>query len=484
MSATTLKKGKLRDTPLSFAEIILKTPVYDWQGKILFAIEKGAGLDRFKVAVVAPNGSGKSERLVAIAALRWLYRFPKGKVIITSADSRQLDLQVMPALRKHSGVFKRWEFLSRQVRTPENGFLNAFTTDESGRAEGHHSAPDTPLLIIADEAKSVPEPIFEAVDRCSFNTLLLISSPGLMQGRFYNCFTSHRAEWLTFQVGLKECPHVSQERIDDVVTQYGENHPFTRSTLHGEFMAEDESTTFAISLQAVQDLLASPPAGRLSSRDRCAFCDFAAGGDENVLAIRSGNMLTDMITWRERDTMAGVGKFILEFRKAGLEAEQIWGDASGLGLPMCDSLREAGWPISRFNFGARPGDETRFVNRAAEIWSGLGRRIVNREISLINDPTLISQLTSRKTSLDSRGRLKLETKEEMRNRALKSPDRADAVVAAFGLGSGFVNSINRRFLATPSVDPMAALNAHYDGLGEDSYEDNEYARAGLSDPGY
>ncbi len=226
------KKGKLRDTPLSFAEIILKTPVYDWQGKILFAIEKGAALNRFKVAVVAPNGSGKSERLVAIAALRWLYRFPKGKVIVTSADSRQLDLQVMPALRKHSGVFRRWEFLSRQVRTPENGFLNAFTTDESGRAEGHHSAPDTPLLIIADEAKSIPEPIFEAIDRCSFNTLLLISSPGLMQGRFYNCFTSHRAEWLTFQVGLKDCPHVSQERIDDVV-----NSVWARASVYSEHAA-------------------------------------------------------------------------------------------------------------------------------------------------------------------------------------------------------------------------------------------------------
>ena len=79
MSANTPKKGKLPDTPLSFAEIILKTPVYDWQGRILFAIEKGAGLNRLKIAVVAPNGSGKSERLVAIAALRWLYRFPEGQ---------------------------------------------------------------------------------------------------------------------------------------------------------------------------------------------------------------------------------------------------------------------------------------------------------------------------------------------------------------------------------------------------------------------
>jgi hypothetical protein len=279
------RKGVLRDSPLSFAEIVLQTPVYDWQGRILVAIEKGATMQRLKIAVVAPNAAGKSSRIVAIAALRWLYRFPKGKIIVTSADSRQLDLQIMPALRKHAGVFRRWEFLARQVRTPEDGFINAFSTDESGRAEGHHSGPETPLLIICDEAKSIPEPIFEAVDRCSYSTLLLISSPGLMQGRFYNCFTSQRDQWITFSAGLADCPHVSQERIDDVIGSYGENHPLTRSTLFGEFMAEEEGTTFAISLSALQDLLDSPPASRLSSRDRCAFCDFAAGGDENVLAV-------------------------------------------------------------------------------------------------------------------------------------------------------------------------------------------------------
>jgi hypothetical protein len=155
-----------------------------------------------------------------------------------------------------------------------------------------------------------------------------------------------------------------------------------------------------------------------------------------------------------------------------------------LGLPMCDSLREAGWPISRFNFGARPGDETRFVNRAAEIWSGLGRRIVNREIVLINDPPLISQLSSRKTSLDSRGRLKLEPKEEMRNRGLKSPDRADAVVAAFAMGGGYANSLNRPLRRAPSDDPWGEMERHYDAIPSDNYEEkSDWARAGLSDPG-
>ena len=73
MSATASpKKGKLRDTPLSFAEVILKMPLYNWQGKILFAVEKGASLNRLKVAVVAPNAARKSTRIVAVSALHWL----------------------------------------------------------------------------------------------------------------------------------------------------------------------------------------------------------------------------------------------------------------------------------------------------------------------------------------------------------------------------------------------------------------------------
>ena len=142
----------IRDTPLSFAEVILKTEVYDWQAEILFAIEKGSSRNRIKMAVVAPNAAGKSTRIVAIAALRWLYKNPKGKVIITTADSKQLDSQIMPALASHRSVFARkgWEFLARSIRTPEDGFALSFTTDEPGRAEGHHSAPDVPLCLVLD----------------------------------------------------------------------------------------------------------------------------------------------------------------------------------------------------------------------------------------------------------------------------------------------------------------------------------------------
>jgi hypothetical protein len=450
----------LEDSPLSFDEVVLGAAIYDWQAQILFTIEEGSHRDRVKLAVVAPNAAGKSTRIVAIAALRWLYKNPKGRVVITTADSKQLDAQIMPALQSHRNVFARrgWEFLARSIRTPEGGFLLSFTTDEPGRAEGHHSAPDVPLLIIADEAKSIEEPIFEAFDRCSYNVLLLISSPGLMQGRLYNCFTAQRDQWFTFQVGLEDCPHVSQERIDDVIASYGAEHPFTRSTLYGEFMTEEEGTTFAVSLKALQALMDNPPLPRLDPRERIAFCDFAAGGDENVLAIRNGNKLEHLKCWRNRDTMAGVGQFILEFRKAGLEAKQVWGDDGGMGHVMIDALSAAGWAINRFNFGGKPGNEFGFVSRGAEAWFSFGRQVTNGELFLIRDETLIAQLTSRKTTCDSRGRIKLESKDELRARGLKSPDRADAVVGAFvmrGAGdrSNYVNGRRRDWMGEMEQQP-------------------------------
>jgi hypothetical protein len=142
-----------------------------------------------------------------------------------------------------------------------------------------------------------------------------------------------------------------------------------------------------------------------------------------VLAIRSGNKLIDLIGWHDTNAISIVGRFLLEFRKAGLRAEQIWGDSGGLGLPMCDMLRDAGWPINRFSFGGKPTDEDHYVSRGAEVWHSFAQRVARGELVLLNDPTLVSQLTSRKSTLDARGRLGIEKKDDMAARGVKSPDR-------------------------------------------------------------
>jgi hypothetical protein len=102
----------LRDTPLSFAEVILKTELYDWQAEILFAIEKGSTRNRIKMAVVAPNAAEKSTRIVAIAALRWHYKIKATYETIPIPDSLRND----PCQTLHR--FLRLAFASAEKAKP------------------------------------------------------------------------------------------------------------------------------------------------------------------------------------------------------------------------------------------------------------------------------------------------------------------------------------------------------------------------------
>lgn len=229
---------------LFFVEEELKVPIYDWQAAAIQPYEQ-CHRKRVKVSVCAPNGAGKDDRIIAGLALWWVTVHARGRVVITTKDSRQLDDQTYASIRKHQGKFPGWVFNEREVRTPTGGFIILFTTDDAGRAEGWHKEDniDGPLLIIANEAKSIQEPIFEALDRCTYNGLMYISSPGRMNGRFYESQQPEKG-FIRIAAGLADCPHIPKERIHDIIDTYGESHPFTRSTLFGEFMVDDGEARF------------------------------------------------------------------------------------------------------------------------------------------------------------------------------------------------------------------------------------------------
>jgi hypothetical protein len=415
--------------PVNFGEQILGVQFYDWQKEVMGWFAKTDA--RMKASVAAPNGSGKSERVIAALALWWVCMSPRASVVITSKDSRQLDQQIWPALEQHKVKFSKMIWNSRYIETPTGGRIIGFTTDDPGRAEGWHRQPDGPLLLIADEAKSIPEAIFEAFDRCTYNGLLYISSTGLMQGRFYESHTSKADQFKTRRVRLEECPHIPEARINDILNTYGEEHPFTRSTLYSEFMSRDEESMFFFTLSSLDKCLSSPPAVR--GGERVAFCDFAGGGDENVLAIREGNMTRIVRAWRESNEMAAIGEFIREFKALGLDPSEIYGDNGGAGKPMIARFHEVGWPINRYNAGENAIRDDDYANRSAEVWDTAAREVAKGSIILPDDPALKAQLVARKRLVDSRGRLKAESKEDMRKRGVKSPDRADAITAVIAL---------------------------------------------------
>jgi CubicO group peptidase (beta-lactamase class C family) len=107
-------------------------------------------------------------------------------------------------------------------------------------------------------------------------------------------------------------------------------------------------------------------------------------------------------------------------------------DVPGVGGGVVDRLAELELRVVPYNGGEAPRDKERFVNARAEDFWTLRERFEQGEIDIDpDDDKLAAQLGSIKWDIDSRGRIKIESKDDMRKRGLPSPDRADAMAIAF-----------------------------------------------------
>lgn len=428
-----LEGDDILTTPLGFVEQVLGLPLYDWQAMALMPLEKATGPNKemVQIAVVSPNGGGRSSRVVCGAALWWAAMHPKGRVVITTRDGKQLQEQIIPGLEDQIQKFSGWErnwSPYYKITTPTGGSIIAYTTNDEGRVEGAHSNPESPLLIIVDEAKSVGEKIFEAVDKCTYDALMYTSSPGLMIGTFYNAFTKNRKQFHTVQASLEECAHIPKAKIDRVIAKYGKDHPFTKATIWGKFIAQDDTTQFAVPLDALQHCLQNPPRHRPGMK--VIFCDFGGATSEHVVAYRDGNKIEILAAWREANKEAAANRFVREFKKSGLQEHQIFCDASD--LEIFKLISDAGWTINRQNFGAPANNPDEFISWGAEAWIEGGMDIGRCELILpADDEEFISQATTRKKTIGHKGKQGVQEKHDMVTKDnLPSCDRADAVLGA------------------------------------------------------
>jgi hypothetical protein len=118
------------------------------------------------------------------------------------------------------------------------------------------------------------------------------------------------------------------------------------------------------------------------------------------------------------------------------------------------------WPIVRLNNASPARDAEHYANTGAEIWFEGRRQIERQQIILPNDRELIAQLTSRLGWPDSKGRLQLESKADMRGRNLPSPDGADAV-----LGAMMPAYVPAKFEYERAASPPRRMSRHGAGAG-------------------
>lgn len=436
-------------TPHWFAQEVLGMQLYDWQSKVLWDLAVG---DK-PVSLVAANGSGKTQGIALVALLWHAACFPRSQGLTTAGVYRQVKEQLWGSVRQNAGKLgARWKINTTDFTAPNGSKAIGFSTDNPKSFEGFH---EDNQLIILDEAKAIEDEIWEAAQRCNVPEsgggklrILIMSSSDRDEGFFYESHTRRREFFHCHRVTSYDCPHLSEKWIQGQIDYWGREHKLVRSMIFSEFV-NDGSSSYVVSPASWNECrdaeVAHTPGPPL------AFIDWAAGGDENVIAIMNGNKVADVISWREKDTMSAANRCLIELMKRGIRADRVFADDGGLGHPINDALAQAGFPVRRVLNNHRAGNSDHFANLGAELWYEAAQSITQKKVILPDDPVLMEQATSRKSITNPAGKLALEKKEDMRNRGLSSPDRADAVLSAITLAKTLGNEYSETVHFSPEL---------------------------------
>jgi phage terminase large subunit len=438
-----------------YDEDVLNGPlkIASWQKEVLgyFGGNHKYGDRALEAMLLAANGSGKSQFIIAPLVVWFMIRYPESQTTITNASGHQLDsgnLRHINRLAEKINSFHRADFPNgifecqyRKLKSLVTGsFCDMFATDEAGKVEGKHPLRyDGKFLIIIDEAKSVAEEIFDALLRShDYTHKLLVTSAGKTSGTFYRDWHNNKLENIfRRRVAYNECPWISKQKVDDIIARKGISDPLVRSMFFSEFTSSEDNVVIS------RDSLikcAGATSNWYSFGPVRAGLDLAAGGDETAITVWNGNKEIGKEQFDNKDTSKTVKEVIsyIESFKGVLKPENVYADDGGVGRGILDNFREKGYNFRRILNNHRPIDITRYANRGTELWWNFKRFVEECQVLFMLDykgnidEKVLDQLSNRYYRIqDGSSKIILESKQKAKAEGHPSPDRADAIILAW-----------------------------------------------------
>ncbi|MBD8007451.1 AAA family ATPase [Bacillus norwichensis] len=435
------------DDPAAFAEDILQFYPDKWQRNVL----NDLAAHPF-VSVRSGQGVGKTG-LEAVTAIWYLCFRPNPKVVCTAPTRQQLNDVLWAEIAKwlESSMVKNFLKWTKtkvyMIGNEERWFATARTATKPENMQGFH---EDHMLFIVDEASGVADDIMEAILGTlsgAENKLLMCGNPTRTSGVFYDSHHRDRADYKTHKVSSWDSSRASKENIERLIRKYGEDSDVVRVRVYGEF-PKSEPDTFIhlekVEAAVMREVYMDEAGNRIIPEEaRLEFgVDVARyGDDETTIVPRIGNLVPFLKTYNKQDTMTTAGHVIKLAKELMLEYGRpscvIKIDDDGVGGGVTDRLREIVYEeglyidvIDCHNGGAALNSE-HYFNWGSESWATIRDYLHDGEIQIPNDEDLIGQLSTRKYRVTSKGKIQLESKDEMKKRGLRSPDRADALVLAF-----------------------------------------------------
>lgn len=429
-----LNLQRVINSPVDFSTLVLREKREDLEKHhidVLTSISKNK-----KTAWRSGHGVGKTWTS-SVSALWFFSTREHAKVIVTASSWRQVEKQLMPEIIRLSreadwasigldGQIEMLKLMLFMKGSPE-WFITAEASDEPMKMEGFH-APN--LFYIVDEGKAVPDKTYESIEGAFTNAegdireLVISTPPAEKTGYFYDIFAGKRLGFEKFHTSCIDSKRISRGWIEERRKEWGEQSPMFITRVLGEFADAGQNTL--IPLSWIEKCINKP----VRDGKKVLGVDVARYGDDRtVLTKRIGQKVEKQIVTTKEDTMQTVGKVKRIYIDEGFDEVHV--DVIGVGSGVVDRLIEEGVNTVAVNNASSASDAERYKNVRAESYWGLRERIKDGDISLPDDEELIGELTSIKYRYNSRGQLEIESKEDIKKRGLKSPDKADSLVLAF-----------------------------------------------------
>lgn len=284
------------------------------------------------------------------------------------------------------------------------------------------------------EASGVPDPVFSPIDTTftdPVNFMILIWNPTRRSGFAYDThFGKEREYWITLHWSAEESDMVSPDQIEYLRKKYGKDSPEYRVSVLGLPPEADPGSVIPYEWVFEAACKDKPPPELVNDYPVVFGVDVAnQGEDKSVILVRQGPVVHEIVEYQHLDTVE-LAHWVM--RTANMwEPAAIFIETNGLGVGVYDHLRRFGQPNVRSVNVARAPTSEKYQRVRDELWFRCREKFQAGELFIPRDQKLISELSTPKYEVKERGRIKVESKLELRRRGIPSPNMADALIFTF-----------------------------------------------------
>ena len=418
----------------------------------VFGAKPWAGQDAILNAIAPPGAHvavRSGHRCGKSTALAWLvlwftFCFKDSRVPCTAPGAGQLRDVLWPEIRKWHN--RMHPFFKAHVRVTadhvrivgmEQSQFAAARTARKEQPEALQGFHGDNLLFCLDECSGIPQQIFEVAEGALAGPgarVIMTSNPTRNDGYFYTAFHKDRASWTLQHMSSEDSPLVQKSYYEGMARRYGKNSDIYRIRVLGDFPKGGGRVVLPLDLLEAAQAFPSDKAHRTGNIIRGV--DIARfGDDDSATADRDGGVTLAFNRWHGNATTESAGKIMHDFGQGMFHEAKV--DVIGVGAGVADILRENGkFPVADINVGEAARDEQFNRYRDELYWKGR-EWLETGEASLptVEECPLVEDFIAEACGIEygftPSGKIRVEEKDQVKDRIGHSPDLTDAWLNTF-----------------------------------------------------